>query len=93
MIQVDATSPLVTELSVRLPSKVRCAACVERVCDSVRAIAGVSSVECDSRTSKLVITHDPARVSVAELDAEVARIGLEAASGIEHEAYRVSGLD
>jgi copper chaperone CopZ len=78
---------------VRVPSPVRCERCVNRVCEAVRLLPGVTSAECDPHTSTLTVVHDSSAVSRAKLDAEIARLGFEAPKGIEHAAYRVTGLD
>jgi len=82
-----------SQIPVRVPSPVRCDRCVGRVCEAVRSLPGVSSAECDVRTSMLTVTHDSAVVSRLELQHEVERLGFEAPQGVEHEAYRVTGLD
>lgn len=87
--QANTTS----QFPVRVPSPVRCERCVGRVCEAVRNLQGVTSAECDPRTSTLTVVHDSATVSRGELEAQIVRLGFEAPRGLEHAAYRVTGLD
>ena len=82
-----------SQFPLRVPSPVRCERCVGRVCEAVRGLPGVTSADCDARTSTLTVVHDASTVSRGELEVQIARLGFEAPRGIEHVAYRVTGLD
>lgn len=88
-----AQPPTTSQILVRIPSPARCERCVERVCEAVRDIPGVTSAECDARTSMLTVVHDASRVSRRQLERQVERLGFEGPRGIEHASYRVTGLD
>lgn len=89
----DAQPATTSQIPLRVPSPVHCERCVERVCEAVRHIPGVTSAECDARTSILTVVHDASRVSRRALEREVERLGFEEPHGIEHASYRVTGLD
>ncbi len=63
------------------------------MCEAVRTVPGVASAECDPRTSTLTVVHDAKVVSARELEEQVERLGFDVHEGIEHAAYRVTGLD
>ena len=90
---MNDSAPTTSQFLVRVPSPVRCERCVGRVCEAVRNLPGVTSAECDPRTSMLTVVHDSATVSRGELEAQIVRMGFEAPRGLEHAAYRVTGLD
>ena len=90
---MSAHNTSTSQFLVRVPSPVRCERCVGRVCEAVRHVPGVSSAECDSRTSMLSVVHDDRVVSRGELEHRVEQLGFEARQGIEHVVYRVTGLD
>ncbi len=90
---MSARTASTARFAVRVPSPVRCESCVGRVCEAVRSVPGVTSAECDPRSSTLTVVHDARVVSERELEQRIERLGLEAPTGIEHVAYRVTGLD
>ncbi|TLM69550.1 MAG: heavy-metal-associated domain-containing protein [Actinobacteria bacterium] len=75
------------------PAQVSCPGCAERVCAAVRAVPGVQSVACDASAASVEVCWDADLVTADEIDAALARAAHEAAGGIEHAAYRLSGLD
>lgn len=74
------------------PPAPRCAECAARVCAALEQVPGVVRADCSSG-STVVVEFDPARVSEAELAAEVERFGMELAESVAHAAWRVTGLD
>lgn len=76
-----------------LPSRLRCAECVGRLCTAVSELPGVLSAECDKRASAMTVIYDSATVSSEELEQCVRDLGLEISTGVEHASYRVTGLD
>lgn len=90
---VPGRTPTTSQFPVHLPSPVRCERCVGRVCEAVRSAEGVTSAECDARTSTLTVVHDARLVSPRELGERIEKLGFDVHEGIEHAVYRVTGLD
>lgn len=74
-------------------ASVRCIECASRACETLQSIPGVAKVECDTGSSSVSVEFDPARVTEADLGAELDRFGLELAQSTRHAAWRVTGLD
>lgn len=81
------------DLTKLLKGPYYCSGCAARVCQGTEALAGVSATSCDLDSGSLVVTYDPAEVSLKELERVVEHLALEAADRVAHAAYRVTGLD
>lgn len=75
------------------PAQIACAGCLERVCAAVRVVPGVLTVECDAATVALSVCWDPELVTLEEIEGALSAASASAAGGIEHAAYRLTGLD
>lgn len=80
------------DLTTLLPGDRYCSACAERVCGALAALDGVADSSCDLERGVLVVTRGRG-LSAAGLEAAVRRAAVEAADGVAHAAYRVTGLD
>lgn len=80
------------DLTTLLPGERYCPACAERVCGALTALDGVAESSCDLERGVLVVTRTRG-LSAAALEAAVRRAAAEAADGVVHAAYRVTGLD
>lgn len=80
------------DLTTLLSGERYCSACAERVCGMLASLRGVAESSCDLERGVLVVTRQRG-LSVAALEAAVRRAAVEAADGVAHAAYRVTGLD
>jgi copper chaperone CopZ len=81
------------DLASLLPGERYCPACAGRVCDSLSGLDGVLESGCDLESGTLSVTRDPKRLSASALETAIRRIAVEAADGVAHAAYRITGLD
>ncbi len=81
------------DLTTLLPGERYCPACAGRVCDALTGLEGVTQAECDLAIGVLSLTRDPKLLSGAALESTLRRIVVEAADGVAHAAYRITGLD
>lgn len=81
------------DIPVLVPSAGYCAGCVDRLVAAVRDIDGVESAEADRRSSRVVVVHDPTRITADRVEVEVGRLGFELGRAVAHAAYRLTGLD
>jgi copper chaperone CopZ len=63
------------------------------VCEALAELEGVAEAECDLSVGVLRVTRDPKQLSGAALESALRRIVVEAADGVAHAAYRITGLD
>jgi len=80
------------DLAALLPGERYCRTCAERVCAILAGLAGVAESSCDLDRGVLVVTRGKG-LSAAALESAVRRAAAEAANGVAHAAYRVTGLD
>lgn len=80
------------DLTLLLPGERYCPACAERVCAALAMVKGVAESSCDLERGVLTVTRGRG-LSAAALEATVRRIAVEAADGVAHAAYRITGLD
>ena len=80
-------------LTTLLPGARYCPACAARVCDALAGLEGVTDTECDLALGVLSVSRDPTVLSCAALESALRRIVVEAADGVAHAAYRITGLD
>ena len=80
------------DLKTLLPGDRSCPACAERVCAILTELEGVADSSCDLDRGVLVVTRGRGLTATA-LEAAVRRAAVEAADGVAHAAYRVTGLD
>jgi hypothetical protein len=81
------------DLAALLPGSHLCAECASRLCTGVSHLPGVLESGCDIEAALLRVEHDPALLASAELTASLERLAAEVTVGVEHAAYRVTGLD
>lgn len=74
-------------------SRMRCVECANRACRTLGEVPGIAKVDCDSDASSVRVEFDPARISEADIAAELDRFGLELAESRRHAAWRIIGLD
>lgn len=80
------------DLTTLLTGERYCPACAERVCGALAALEGIVESSCDLERGVLVVTRGKG-LTAAGLEAAVRRAAVEAADGVAHAAYRVTGLD
>lgn len=80
------------DLTMLLPGERYCPACAERVCAILTGLEGIADSSCDLDRGVLVVTRGKG-LSAAALEAAVRRAAVEAADGVAHAAYRITGLD
>lgn len=80
------------DLTTLLAGERYCPACAERVCVILSGLEGVAESSCDLERGVLTVTRGKG-LSAAALEAAVRRAAVEAADGVAHAAYRVTGLD
>lgn len=90
---MTATHTRSFDLQTLLPGPYRCAECASRLCTQASRLPGVLESSCDEETSALAVAYDSRLVSAADLAAAVERLAVEVTGGVEHAAYRVTGLD
>ena len=76
-----------------VPQDPACGECAQRLTGALDGLHGVESVVVDARESRLTVTFDEDILSAALLEEAAERAGVALATGIEHQAYRVTGLD
>lgn len=56
----------------------QCGMCEERITERLRKIAAIRSVHADAEAKRVVVTYDPRRIRLAEIERRVAAIGYDA---------------
>jgi len=64
-----------------------------RLRDAILTLDGVSRVDIYPSSSKIVVTFDKSRTSLAMIESRARRLGLEIAENFDHESFRLEGLD
>jgi Zn2+/Cd2+-exporting ATPase len=76
-----------------LPNEGDCESCVNRLKNSLLHTRGVLSAEIDTDAARLILSYDPAILSLERLEARAQEAGIEVAQQFSHEALRLADLD
>ncbi len=90
---MSAGASAVFEIPTAGAAALRCAECAARACAALRDVPGVRAVDCDPRAGVVRVDFDASRVSESDLEAALARFGLESGEAYRHTAWRITGLD
>ncbi|MEW6749382.1 MAG: heavy metal translocating P-type ATPase [Candidatus Latescibacterota bacterium] len=70
-----------------------CTACAERLRSQLADLAGIAAADLDPTGRQLVLTYDPAVVSVPSLEAHAHQVGRALQERFRHATLRLEGLD
>ncbi|MBI4840066.1 MAG: heavy metal translocating P-type ATPase, partial [candidate division NC10 bacterium] len=80
------------EVPVLLPEAEDCAACAERLRTTLSTVKGIAAAELDATSRRLMLTYDPALVSLSALEARVREAGVALGRRFRHATLRLEGL-
>jgi len=77
---------------VSIPETVNCTTCAERLRSMLGEMKGIAAAELDPTSRQLMLTYDPALVSLTALEARVREAGATLARRFRHATVRLEGL-
>ncbi|MBI2000558.1 MAG: cation transporter [candidate division NC10 bacterium] len=80
------------EVPVSTPEAVNCTACAERLRTMLGEMKGIAAAELDPTSRQLMLTYDPALVSLPALEARVREVGATLARRFRHATLHLEGL-
>ena len=80
------------EVPVSIPEAANCTTCAERLRTMLGEMKGIAAAELDPTSRQLMLTYDPALVSLPALEARVREAGATLARRFRHATLHLEGL-